>query len=338
MSSQPRIALCRGSRRSANLRCALDQVIDEIDWPSRHNVVVKPNLVIPSQPLAVTNRDALSTVLEAVRTRYDGSLTVAEGCPLGSTHEAFQALGYDEVASFYRARLVDLNADAGVAVTVYGRRGGPLRVRLARHVLESDCRISLSLPKTHDAVLVTLSIKNMVMGSLVNRMAAGGNGRPAWRDWLSRMLWGHGNGWGSDKTAVHQGYSLLNINLALLATVVRPHLSILDGFVAMEGAGPLYGNPVPWGIAVAGTDALAVDVFTAQLMGFRVDEIGYLHHCARLGLGSTDLEHLDLLGNAAPQEVARVFAPHPCHQQQRQWHHPHAERLLQARAQPAAVA
>lgn len=329
MPPQATVALCQGAQRSANLHCALERVIGEIDWPSLQNVVIKPNLVMPSSPLAITHRDALDTVLEAVRARYDGMLTVAEGCALDSTAEAFEALGYDSVASFYRAQLVDLNADEAIPVTVYNHSGAPLRVRLARHIVESDCRISLSLPKTHDAVLVTLSIKNMVMGSLVNRRVAGGNGRPAWQDRLGQLVKGHGNGWGSDKQAMHQGYPMLNINLALLALIVPPHLSILDGSVSMEGDGPTDGSPVPWGIVVAGTDALAVDAFTTHLMGFQTEEIGYLHYCSLLNLGCADLQHIKVLGNVAAEDVARSFAPHPHHQEQRAWHHPDAERLLQ---------
>ncbi len=329
MSQHATVALCQGSERAANLRCALELVIDEIDWPSCRDVVVKPNLVMPSHRPAVTHRDALATVLEVVRTRYGGVLTIAEGCALDSTGDAFRALEYDRVAAFYQAGLVDLNADATIRVTVYSRRTGPLRVRLARRIVESDCRISLSLPKTHDAALVTLSIKIMVMGSLVNRRVAASGDRPAWQDRIGQIVKGHGNGWGSDKTAMHQGYAILNINLALLATVVRPHLSVLDGFTAMEGAGPIDGLPVPWRIAVAGTDALAVDVMTAHLMGFECDEIGYLHYCAQLGLGCANLKAIQLTGNAAPEHVRRRFVPHPGHGEQRRWHQPHAARLLQ---------
>ncbi len=328
MARPTAVALCHGSDRAANLRCALERVIDEIDWPNCRNVVVKPNLVMPSHRPAVTHRDALATVLDVVRTRYDGTLIVAEGCALNSTAEAFRTLEYDTVASFYQARLVDLNGDRTIPVTVYNRHAGPLHVRLARHVVESDCRISLSLPKTHDAALVTLSIKNMVMGSLVNRRVAGSGDRPAWKDRLVQIVKGHGNGWGSDKTAMHQGYAMLNINLALLASVVCPHLSVLDGFTAMEGAGPIDGLAVPWRIAVAGTDALAVDVLTAHLMGFERDEIGYLHYCSQLGLGCANLEAIRLTGNVAPEEVRRSFAPHPGHREQRRWHHPDATRLL----------
>lgn len=329
MPDQSRIALCRGPERAANLRRAVELVIDDIDWINRGNVVIKPNLVAPNRSHAITHPDALAAVLEAIRMRYDGPLTIAEGCALDPTIEAFAHQGYGELAAFYGARVLDLNSDEIVPVTVYNRRARGLRLRLAQQVVESDCRISLSLPKTHDAVLVTLSIKNMIMGSLVNRRVGGGNARPGWLDRLGQILGGHGDGWGSDKAAVHQGYPIININLALLAPLVWPHLSVLDGFVAMEGAGPTDGIPVPWRIAIAGIDPLAVDLFAVRLMGFDPNEIGYLNYCAKLELGRAAEEHVDVLGNVAPEKVARSFLTHPRHQEQRRWQRSDAAELLQ---------
>jgi uncharacterized protein (DUF362 family) len=332
MPHMTRIALCHDTDRASNLRHALELVIDEIDWPSRRDVLVKPNLVVADRPLAVTHPDSLAVVLEAIRKRYTGPLTIAEGCAVHKTALACKSQGFETLATSYNARLLDLNADDVVSVTVYDHRVHPVYLRLSRRVIESDCRISLSLPKTHDAVLVTLTIKNMIMGSLVNRRLAGGNGRPAWLDRLGRIVRGHGNGWGSDKAAMHQGHPMININLALLAPLVRPHLSVLDGFIGMEGAGPTDGTPVPWGIAVAGTDSLAVDVFTARLMGFDLKEVGYLSYCADLGLGCADWKRMEVVGNAAPEAVARRFAPHPLHRSQRRWQHPAAVQLLRSSA------
>jgi uncharacterized protein (DUF362 family) len=304
--------------------------MEDIHWSTRQDVLIKPNLVLADRPDAITHRDALIALLDSVRARYSGRLTIAEGCALHSTSQVFRSLGYPAIAAFYHAHLLDLNSDETAPVTVYHRNGRPLRLRLARHVVESDCRISLALPKTHDAVLVTLSIKNMVMGSLVNRRLAAHSDRPLWLDRLGRTVWGHGNGWGSDKTAMHQGYPMMNINLALVAQLVRPHLSVLDGHVAMEGAGPSDGTLVPWGIALAGTDPLAVDVLAARLMGFDPAQIGYLNYCAHLGVGCADLTCVEVLGDVTMEEVTRRLSPHPRHAEQQRWHAPDALRLLQA--------
>ncbi|MEZ4735757.1 MAG: DUF362 domain-containing protein [Caldilineaceae bacterium] len=264
-----------------------------------------------------------------IRDRYAGLLTIAEGCALHSTPVAYAAHGYAALAQQYNCRLLDLNDDETVTVTVYDRKANALKLRLARTIVESDCRISLSLPKTHDTVLVTLALKNMIMGALVNRRAATCHPRSYWLDRLGQILHGHGNGWGSDKVAMHQSYPIINLNLAQLAPLVRPHLSVLDGAIAMQGAGPIDGEPVPWGVALAGTDPLAVDVLAAHLMGFRLDEVGYLAYCALTGLGVADLEAIGVVGNVPPAQVRRFFTPHPHHQAQRQWHHPRAAQLIQ---------
>ena len=244
------------------------------------------------------------------------------------TPEAFALQEYPALATFYHARLVDLNADETVPVHAYTRQAQFQDLRLARTIVDSDCRISLTVPKTHDTVLATLSIKNMIMGALVNRRVAVDNRKPFWFDRLGQIVHGHGNGWGSDKIAMHQSYPMMNLNLAALAPLVWPHLAIVDGTVAMEGAGPVDGDPVDWGIVLAGTDPLAVDATAARLMGFAVEEIGYLSYCAQLNLGTAEAADIAVVGNVAPDDVARRFRPHPTHRAQRQWQIPQSSVLL----------
>lgn len=333
MQTHTRVALCSADERGSLIRKTVETVIGDIDWSTRQHVVVKPNLVMASQRHAITHRDTLATVLDCVRSHYEGRLTIAEGCAVDGTQDVFDAQEYPALADFYGCDLLDLNADDVVPITVYDHAAQPLHLRIARTIAESDCRISLSLPKTHDAVLVTLSIKNMIMASLVNRrMTSCHGGRSDWLDRIGQIIFGHGNGWGSDKVAMHQNYPIMNINLALLAPVVWPHLSILDGFVAMEGEGPMFGDPVPWRVAFAGTDALAVDVTAAELMGFPLEEVGYLYHCARRDMGVADRDDITYVGNATPADIARVFRPHPEHEEQRRWQHPSAPQLLASAA------
>ena len=326
-----RVSLYEGMDRVNNLRHALLGVIDEINWATCQKVIIKPNLVKIDRHHAVTHPDALGCVLTMVRERYRGPLMIAEGCAEEPTPELFKRQGFEGLAKEYGALLVDLNEDDGVPFTVYNRRARPLRVRVARQIIEADCRISLCLPKTHDHVVVTLSIKNMIMGSIVNRrLAAHDHALSTWFNGLARIVWGHGNGLGSDKVAMHQGYPMINLNLARTAPFVRPHLSIVDGFFGMDGAGPINGEIVPWRIALAGTDPLAVDCLTSHLMGFEINQIGYLNYCTQLGLGCANLDEIDILGNVSPQNVARTFRSHPDYQRQIQWHHPEAARLLRS--------
>lgn len=322
------VSLFHNTERDTVVRQALAAVITTMPWSTYQQVVIKPNLVMYDRPYANTHPHTMQTVLALIRDHYAGPLTIAEGCALHATPTAFAAHGYPALAQRYNCRLLDLNSDQTLSVELYDRAEHMMTLRLARTIVESDCRISLSLPKTHDTVLVTLSLKNMIMGALVNRRVADCPRRPNWIDRIGQICHGHGNGWGSDKIAMHQSYPMINLKLAQLAPLVRPHLSILDGFIAMQGAGPVQGEPVPWGIALAGTDPLAVDALAVHLMGLNLDEVGYLTYCAQAGLGVADLDAIAVVGNVTPAQVRRAFALHPQHQAQRQWHHPRAAHLI----------
>ncbi len=342
------VGLIQGNNRYDNLRAALDLIADDITFDGRRQVLIKPNFVSQRQ-LAATHNDAMRAVLDFVRARYAGPLVIAEGAALVNTFESFAHFGYEALIAPYDVTLVDLNADDTVPVQVCDRHWQPKTLRLARTVVESDLRISVGPPKTHDTAIVTLSIKNMVMGSLVNPMvAARAPSRreslsvldkltPQWlrfsalADWAMERMAENNL---SDKFAMHQGYPVFNLNMALLAPWVWPHLAVIDGFEAMEGPGPTKGDPVDWRVALAGADALAVDAFTARLMGFDPNEIGYLHYCQRLGLGVADFADIRTVGNVEPDAAQRQFKPHPGYRRQLKWRSEAANRLLR-QAPPA---
>jgi uncharacterized protein (DUF362 family) len=337
-----RVALTRGDDRIENISRALSLIADEINFQGCQRVLVKPNLVSTKHQLAATHVDALRAVMAFVRNRYDGQLVIAEGAALEPTREGFERFGYTALEREFDAALVDLNADQTVGFQVYDRRLKKRTLHLAQTVVESDYRISVCPPKTHDPVQVTLSLKNMIMGSLVNRSVAGqtetgcpvGTGRVPRSvtqklqipHWITERLHLADN---SDKAAMHQGYAVINLNLAILALWVFPHLAVIDGFQAMEGRGPILGDPVDWRVAVAGTDALAVDSLTASLMGFDPAQVGYLAYCRRLGLGNGDPGSIKVVGGIAPEDVRRVFRPHPAIRKQRAWRLDNIERWLQ---------
>jgi uncharacterized protein (DUF362 family) len=132
----------------------------------------------------------------------------------------------------------------------------------------------------------------------------------------------------SDKMKMHQSYPVINLNLALLAPLVVPHLAVIDGYEAMEGDGPSSGTMVPWRLALASTDALAADMVGTRLMGFSVKEVGYLHYCKQMGLGAGDLSQVDIVGNAAVADCTRAFRPHTTYRRQLRWQMRQAEKLL----------
>lgn len=327
------VAIVRGDDRRQNIHQALELVSDQIRL--RNRIVIKPNMVSITKPLSATHAEALDAVLRFISERTDSKITVAEGCAVADTMKGFEIYGLREIARRYGARLVDLNRDEWVEVEVVDRDLRPMSLRFARTVAESDCRISLTPMKTHDAVIVTLSLKNLVMGSLISKGLRG-------LDQLAHVLshwvrprdalYRRGSGWvvrhllRSDKVAMHQTYPTMNYNLFLIAKAYPVHLAILDGFTAMEGRGPTLGQPVDLRLAVVSTDFIAADSVGARIMGFDPKEIGYLHHAIADGLGEGSLDKIRILGDHL-EDCVRPFEPHPNYQRQRDWKRVEVEEL-----------
>ena len=341
----PTVTLVPGRQRAAMIRAALDGLPDSPGVAGARRIVVKPNVVSTVRPLAATHVEALRAVLLWLRDRGARQVTLAEGSATEDTLAGFANYGYYGLADLpgLRVDFLDLNRDETVPLTIYDRSLTPLTIGLARTIVESDLRVSVTRPKTHDAVIVTGGLKNMLMGSPVNRRAGGGHwrarlttrlaeaipprfrsiqGLEALRPGLARRLYP------SDKAAVHQGPAVINLNLFLLAQVARPHLAVLDGLIGMQGSGPIFGEPVHLGWAGASLDAVALDTVMAHLMGIDPAGVGYLQHCHRAGLGVTDLAAITINGPALAS-LQRLCQPPTDYAEQRDWATPAVERLIQ---------
>jgi uncharacterized protein (DUF362 family) len=336
MSAQSQVALIKGSDRYDNIAQALGLIAGDIDLSDKKRALIKPNFVSTRRQLAATHVDAVRAVLDWLRPRYHGPITIGEGAAVSDTFDGYRNFGYLDLAEEYNVRFVDLNQDEWSPIQIYDRKLRPMAVRVARTTLESDFRISIGPPKTHDAVIVTLSLKNMVVGSMIRGRGGGlfqrlGQLLPnrltnsALAERVKSRLSTVNR---SDKLALHQGYHGLNLNLYTLAKIIAPHLSVIDGFVGMEGSGPGGGDPVDLRVAIASTDFLAADTVATAIMGFDSDEVGYLHYCKLGGLGAGDLNDIEIVGNATVEECRRHFKPHPTYQEQLQWRLPSVEEYL----------
>lgn len=275
--------------RYAALRALLEAwAEDEGEKVQGKTVLVKPNCVSARRELASTHAETVRAVLEVLSQLRPKRLVLGEGSS-EDTLQAFQNFGYLPWAERYGAEVLDLNQDAYVLRTVYDAKGNPISLKIAQTALESF-RVSLAKPKTHDCVIVTLGIKNLVVGAIPK----------------------------PDKVKIHQGYAAINVNLALLARELAPHLTVIDGYEGMEGAGPVDGDPVPHRFALLGSDPVAVDAAAALLMGFQPEEIGYLVHCAHLGLGNLAPEAWEVRGDPLERGMRR-YRPHPSYAEQKRW-------------------
>lgn len=139
-------------------------------------------------------------------------------------------------------------------------------------------------------MVVTLSIKNMVMGSILEK----------------------------DKIKMHQGIKQININIAGLARHVLPDLAVIDGFIGMQGDGPISGKPIHAGVAISSTDSLAADRVACEVMGVDFNKVGYLCFCSQTGLGEADLKRIEIIGHSL-SECISPFRLHSTVNEQYKW-------------------
>jgi uncharacterized protein (DUF362 family) len=295
-----KVALTNGDNRTDNVFRALKSLEKEIAQSiGNRRVVIKPNNVSSTNQLAATHVDALAGILEFLKSigKLDNAV-IAESA-LGSTMEAFQNFGYTTLADKYKVKTMDLDHEKFQTIMAFNQSDAkphPVRVSSILANQEDNFIISTCMLKTHNYAVATMSIKNIILGSALK--LSNGNGGGGGRG--GRGFGGGGGGFGgSDKPILHGGGSHgININLAMLAPMLHPSLSVIDGFEGMEGNGPISGTRVDHRVCVVSTDYLAADTVGATLMGIDPANVGYLTYLATAKVGESDLSKMEILGES----------------------------------------
>jgi hypothetical protein len=149
---------------------------------------------------------------------------------------------------------------------------------------------------------------NLAVRGLTRLLGRVRNARNGWRAWSGR---GHDpfSRLTPAELSFLRSVEAMNRNLVALASKTKPHLSVVDGFVGMHREGPRHGSPFRLRTVVAGTDAVAVDAVSAAVMGFQPQDIGYLVYAEDAGLGVSDLDAIEVVGDPI-EAVRRRCVPH----------------------------
>jgi uncharacterized protein (DUF362 family) len=354
MNRIPTVAVVRSDNRRGAVAEALALIADEVRATVTPQVLVKANLVSHARQLPSTHAQTLSATLDAVFAAGAMRAVVAEGATDATA--GFDRFGLKSQTLGRPVSFLDLNHEETNwdRVELTAVDGSPLSARISRTIAGAPCRVSLALMKTHVTSMVTFSLKNMLSSIhpedriMMHGHAGGGNGYRGWKRFvveflkgdstlvnaltrsLGRARWAastlkgktQADGW-LRLTPAELGYlrsvEAMNRNLVALARVAKPHLSVVDGFVAMHREGPRHGTPIRLGTVVAGTDAVAVDAVAAAVMGFDPLKVGYLKYAHDAGLGTADLARIAIVGDSIAS-VSRRCVPHSNDPIQRHWH------------------
>jgi len=265
----PRVALAKTGDRKQNILKALELIKDDIKIGGKQ-IIIKPNFVSTHKPLAATHADHIRGILDFFQPFYKKKFIIAESPAHTDPFKGYKNFGYTELENEYNVELIDLDDTEQQPIQILDSQSKPFDISVAKMLLDqNNYIISPAILKTHDSVVLTLSLKNIVMGA-VRR---------------------------GDKVRMHQGYPQMNRNLFKLANEgFVPDLAIIDGFVGMEGNGPSSGDPIEVGVAIASTDFLAADRVGVEIMGVDSSKVGYLNYCYEAGMGEYDLSKIEIIG------------------------------------------
>lgn len=273
MNSSSVVAVVKGERGHEPVFKAMDMVDYKKVLAGYSTVLIKVNFIVDktwdtgatTDPLVV---EAIIMKLKELPVRI---VVVESDASMTNADKAFEATGMKDMCIRNGVEWLNLR-HVKDKVKLEIKDGQTLKDITVPKLVTESAVISAAKLKTHMATTVTLGMKNM-FGMLPDKF----------------------------KMKYHaKGISnvILDIN-----TVLKPTLTVVDGFVAMEGKGPVDGTPVQMDLIIAGTDPVATDAACCRIMGIDPTQVKHIRKAAEKGIGNIDAE---VIGEKI-ESVARPF-------------------------------
>ena len=281
--SQPLVAVVRGNDPYTNTKKALS-AINTAPLKGKR-VLLKPNIgrAAPSNSGIVTNPQVVAAAIDFFREAGASACAVGESPITGvDVMESFELSGIAAVCRERNCPIIDMDKRDPVEMTLPNAITLE-RVSVCADLFDYDIIVSIPVMKMHMHTVVTLSIKNM-KGCLWSRSKV-----------LLHML----------PPVPYCDDKPLNVAIADMASVVYPHMSIIDGTVGMEGLGPSAGTAKPFGVVCVSTDPFAADIVASELMGVPPSSVPHLRILSERGFGTLDTNMVSV----TPQEWRSFTEP-----------------------------
>lgn len=241
-------------------------------------VLIKPNLIIArrSDEPVQTHPAVITAVARAVKD-LGGKPFVADSPAWGTARACAGALELYEMLKGMDVPVSQLKRSRRISV-------GPCSVGISADALEADRIINVPKLKTHQQLGATFAIKNM-FGCVCGKEKAYlhfSRGKAA--DEFCEMLVG-------------------------IFKLLSPAMTIIDGVVGMEGAGPINGRARKLGFLVGGADPVACELMCCELLKLRPEDLPILQAGRRLALGCGQIEGINVVGDDYRDLICADFKP-----------------------------
>jgi len=308
-----RVAAIRGNDLDAMAREALEAVggIQRIVNPGE-TVFIKPNMVTlfsagsynPFLAGECTKPEILVAVAEECLRAGAAEVIIGDGSHMptldwslattldGSTNLVVEA---ERLSSKHEGKvtLASLEADSPEWVEVPSRTYLG-KIAISSLVAQADRVISIPVLKTHSWAQLTLSLKNFVGVTPLNRYA----------QWVPTD--DSGGYWDRGKVFDHSSPEAIAGIYLDIVNAVKPDLAIIDASIGVEGDGPAVGEEAgrtvnmrdrlgSW-LLLASTDLVAADATAARVVSHEVADVKQLGMAYSMGLGEISEESIEIVG------------------------------------------
>lgn len=237
-------------------------------------VLLKPNVLSEAKPESCV--DTHPEIIRAV-----ARLVKQKGCKViigdspgnakANVKEIFEKSGIIRIAEEEDIEISYFNDNVVEYLNKNTKIKGMEVVHIAKTPLEADVIINLPKFKTHNLMNFTGAVKNM-FGVI-----------PGFNKSKYHILF---------PTPKEFAKALLEI-----FKIVKPHFTIMDAIMGMEGHGPQGGKPKFIGAVIGGYDCISIDTYCSSLIGYKYSDVYTNIYGDEYNLGNGILENINILGD-----------------------------------------
>jgi uncharacterized protein (DUF362 family) len=259
-----KVAIVKGERGKEPVFKALDLIDYKTALEGYGRVLIYVNFITDKtwDTGATTDPVVVEAIIEKIRGLSVEVKVVESDATITSADKAFEKTGMKEMCKRNGIECINLRY-LKEKVKLEVPNGEALRSITVPKIVTESAIISAAKLKTHSATGVTLGMKNL-FGLLPDKFKAKYHAR------------------GISKVVV-------DIN-----TVIKPALTVIDGFIGMEGRGPIDGIPVKMDLIIASKDVVAADATGCRVMDIDPHSLSHIRKASEKGLG--EIDHIEILG------------------------------------------
>jgi uncharacterized protein (DUF362 family) len=252
------VAVVTGERGHHPVYHALDLINFENALKDYQRVLIKVNFITDKtwDTGATTDPLVVEAIIQKLQSIPIEVMVVESDATMTNADKAFDVTGMKAMCEANNVQWINLKKIHD-RTTLSVPHGETLTSITVPTMVVESAIISAAKLKTHTSTGVTLGMKNM-FGLLPDKF----------------------------KFKYHaKGISKVIVDIN---TVLIPTMTVIDGFIAMEGAGPTRGDPVTMNTILAGIDPVATDATGCRIMDIDPHTIRHIQRAADKGLGNID--------------------------------------------------